>query len=1455
MSADLADASVLGNPRTNSYLMTFLQKTFDAVLRLSGGPSRAQRFVRRYSALVLSGTVLAVVPQLLHAQRAQPTAAVTVDSVRADGTVKAVPIPRVSPFTLFAAEDLAAGTLRMTGGFRTGVTNQGGPVSENQGNNFINMGVINNNANFSMFEMGFVAGAPPSEFRKIRAVHPGINAMSGSLGYSSAFWQVLVPPQIRKIGSADGQFGRAFSGATSIFNSSCRDNNTFRAQGFSLLAMKDCPETWGSQGFAAKLAVPDSVWLNDFNSNKANFRWDDWKLSRTRLDRNNTLGTQSVYGFMSDYYREQKLRFGSVVPGGSGAPLDPGYPLGLELRVDSWQFSAPATRNTQFYQVQLVNRSADVYGTGIDYDSLYFGLGPGFVFNGQVVSPYWEFSSNTIYFTGGGTSGLCSTTYPRRYANGSQNSCLGGGFNTGVYSMTLLKSPLGDMRNKLFSTPTSPYFNPSSPLADDTITFNHAKRNSFGQTGQNINRSMRSGFGMMSSTEANYLDGRNPSDFTLVNFTELFQPEQWSGTFPTLDETKFPKFVPGNTTNPQTGQPFGKWDYNNDGVQDTISVPGCGSRGCAALWSDTIASGTSARFGNILNTVSAGPFKLKANDTTQFLWAFSWNTDSTTIRQTIAGVVNSYLTNYEGPQPFGFPAVAVGTTYSITSAELVDSTTFGASSASIGSVITLRFPQINPVDPFMVRLVEKLRTDSVAGDATVRRVLRLNPGLRGRLSARANDNLAAVLLFKSCDGGVTFTTSGGNQGVCVAAPTRSLDLGVNAFAWRPIATVNYTLGVPAVGSFGENLQAGRNYIYSYVTRSRGFSDFRIVDSTAAGFIVTDVQNTLGFPLDTISSSLSTSGPSAVQVYAPITNVAGRSFARIDTSTILGNASQSLIYGSLSNDISGTTRLVYGNQFIVRKTVDTVTSATTTTVNVRWVLPAAATSAAGPAVANFVARDQSFSVTRNIPVRVGANLLLQGTPRGTIGSARLFIDTIAAPAAYPGYVWVTGDNKPIFILNDMYAANRERDQQASPLYPGYTVVPRDTANGATGFVQELTPFGFVRDRNFILRGPNDSLSAQARTFIPQVQPILGAGNKRIKGGSYTLSWLTDPWGSRAPFRLDPVANLQADVSASLADATAKATTITESSAAIGTLVGATTARPLQRVRLPFTMTFRDVDGRTEPVKFAMLRRTTQSRLLGSGNDTVRVTVPDSVWLPGDTLIAIQRVERDSSVGTLAARFVVVQADGPNGFRPIPVLAVDSIGINRFLVACTGGATGSGVRPTADALTCNPLAINTRGASVSGGYLPVATGWTQFFDLARAFDPRSSVQLVATPFSTKTSISKADLARVSVVPNPYIARSDIDQIAGRAAVSRIYFTGVPEQGVLRIYSVSGQYLQEITWTKTDLTYQGNNAPTGDLPFNLRTREGLDMGSGLYLYVLTATGTSGNGLVQRGKFVIIR
>ena len=1429
---------------------------------------RPRRFTwSAMAALALLGLGL---PNAARAQRVEANPITMIDSLMPDGSVKKVPLARTG-FSLFAEADIAVGSLRDAGTYRSAMSNQGGPNGEaNLGGRIVRQqaGIIAGGVNTLMFENGFVFGAPPSEFRKIRALHQGVNNMQGTLGYTVQYWYTVSTPNVRRVGAADGQFGNLFSGLAVAFGQGCRDDTEFFREGVSLLPMRDCPGTFGAQGFRGKLVVPDSIWLNTFNQNKSAFRWDDWRLSPSRLDASNFLGTTSTYGFLSDYNREQKLRYGSVVPGGAGSPTEGGYPLGIEIRTDAWTFNSPATRNVQFYQVTLVNKSAAVYGgTGVDYDSLYFGSAPGFAWSSQNNhSVYFDFSTSTFYTMRAGISGRCGTPgFPRTYAGQPTASCPNsagtGAAGSGIFTWTWLKSPLGDMRNKRFSNPADPYFNPTSPLADDTIMFNHSKPNGFGNFTQNIARSTRAGFGMISSTEDNYLDGRSPAE--VPDFLYLFAPEQWNGSFPSATEARFNKFVPGNTTSPYTGQPYGRWDYNNDGIQDTISVPACGVAGCAAVYGDSIAGGYRNNYRNILNTVTAGPFKLRAGDTTQFLWAYSFGTDTISVRQNINGAITSYMTNYEGPTPMPFPEAKVGQLYTVASAELIDSTRSGSADGSVGPQITIRVPSISAVDPYMVRAVEKIRLDSINDVGRVRTILRLNPGLLARLRARANDNLSSVYIFKSCDLGTTFTTTSGNSATCTAAPAASPDGAPGPFSWRPWTTIAYTAGIPASTGVSEFVQGGKSYFYSFVTRTRGFRDFNVIDSVGGAYVPSNVEDALGIPRDTINSPLTVSGPSTITVYAPITNAAGRSYATVDTATASGVATQSLAFNSVGNNVTGVSRLVFANQFIVRKTIDTVTSATTTTISARYVIPRAATSPTGTPAVGFVAREQTFTTNANIPFS-NAGTPIPGTLRGVSGSSRVFQDTIASTAGQVGYVWVTSDNKPIFGINNQLGLNQTRDQIASPLYPGYLVSPRDSI-GANGFREELirsfgsTAAASARDRNFIIRAPGDTLRSEASQFAPQVRALnLIAGTKRTRGGAYELSWLTDPWGPGAPFRLDPVTNLQATINASLATVAGLATTVTETSAAVAAQVGATPARPLIRVRVPFTMTYKDTDGRSENVRFAMLARPTGStRLIGSGNDTIRVATPDSLWMPGDTLYALHKVEMDSTVGTGAAAFTVVAPEtigGVAGFRPIPTLR-DSVGLNRLLISCNTGGAFSGVRPANDAATCNPVALLTRGANAVGGYLPVGQGWKQAFEVTRVFDPRSTLTLTAKPFSTGNAITKKDLAKVSVVPNPYIVRSSIDEMAGRDATPRIFFTGVPEEGVLRVYSASGQWLQELTWTRSNLIYQGNDSPSGDLPYNLRSREGLNLSSGLYFYVLTATGPNGKNQVQRGKFVIIR
>jgi hypothetical protein len=110
-------------------------------------------------------------------------------------------------------------------------------------------------------------------------------------------------------------------------------------------------------------------------------------------------------------------------------------------------------------------------------------------------------------------------------------------------------------------------------------------------------------------------------------------------------------------------------------------------------------------------------------------------------------------------------------------------------------------------------------------------------------------------------------------------------------------------------------------------------------------------------------------------------------------------------------------------------------------------------------------------------------------------------------------------------------------------------------------------------------------------------------------------------------------------------------------------------------------------------------------------------------------------------------------------------------------------------------------------------------------------------------------RASLDSVKVVPNPFVMFSQYTP-AGQGGEDRILFTHVPPRGVLRVFSISGQFIQQIRWGVADLNGRG------DLAFNLRTREGNEMAAGLYLYVLTAQDDTGREVgTKKGKFVLIK
>jgi hypothetical protein len=102
----------------------------------------------------------------------------------------------------------------------------------------------------------------------------------------------------------------------------------------------------------------------------------------------------------------------------------------------------------------------------------------------------------------------------------------------------------------------------------------------------------------------------------------------------------------------------------------------------------------------------------------------------------------------------------------------------------------------------------------------------------------------------------------------------------------------------------------------------------------------------------------------------------------------------------------------------------------------------------------------------------------------------------------------------------------------------------------------------------------------------------------------------------------------------------------------------------------------------------------------------------------------------------------------------------------------------------------------------------------------------------------------------VPNPYVMFSRYENDTASEDDARIMFTHLPPEGLLRIFTVAGQFVQEIQWTPDDL------AGNGDLFWNVRTREGNEVGSGLYIFVVEAVNPETGGTLKKvGKFVVIR
>jgi len=135
-----------------------------------------------------------------------------------------------------------------------------------------------------------------------------------------------------------------------------------------------------------------------------------------------------------------------------------------------------------------------------------------------------------------------------------------------------------------------------------------------------------------------------------------------------------------------------------------------------------------------------------------------------------------------------------------------------------------------------------------------------------------------------------------------------------------------------------------------------------------------------------------------------------------------------------------------------------------------------------------------------------------------------------------------------------------------------------------------------------------------------------------------------------------------------------------------------------------------------------------------------------------------------------------------------------------------------------------------------------------DFKRPFLESDSVLFSVQP---KADLNKKvlnnQMDNIKVVPNPYIATNAMEQFLSNTALNQrrlISFTNIPAECIIKIFSSSGVYIDEIIVQ--------NPPDKGQVHWDLLSREGLEIAAGLYFYHVKSALT---GKEKLGKFAVIK
>jgi hypothetical protein len=138
--------------------------------------------------------------------------------------------------------------------------------------------------------------------------------------------------------------------------------------------------------------------------------------------------------------------------------------------------------------------------------------------------------------------------------------------------------------------------------------------------------------------------------------------------------------------------------------------------------------------------------------------------------------------------------------------------------------IQIKMPDRKPDESLQAVIARLEQNEPVANN-----LRNLNPKLLDVVRGRAQQNLAQLLVFKSCDRGVSWTTDAGCTTNTASFRTRDQNGDEVGLGWRPAFTVNFDSITGRLSSYviSDNVPSGREYLYVFVTKTRGLFDVEV----------------------------------------------------------------------------------------------------------------------------------------------------------------------------------------------------------------------------------------------------------------------------------------------------------------------------------------------------------------------------------------------------------------------------------------------------------------------------------------------------------------------------------------------------------------------------------------------------------------------------------------------------